>query len=316
MSSFSERAAYETFARQTEDLPLFLQPWYLDTVAGDAWAASVVEKGGRPVAVLPYVKSQKGPWLYLDTPVLCKFLGPWMDPAFRHQRQYQKLAKTLIEGLPEYACFRQTFHYAIDNWLPFHWKGFRQTTRYSYRLHGIQDLEATFSCFSTDYRNNKIPRAKEVVRVEEGTIEQVYQLAEASYQRQGARIPVSLNELLTYEKSMQARQSGQAFIALDNEGQLHSGLYLLWDQDSAYTLMAGDDPSLRSSGSGILLVWEAIQWASQELGVDTFDFLGSMQSGIARVRRNFGAVPEPYFFLEHYRSRWAWGIERIIKGLR
>lgn len=37
-----------------------------------------------------------------------------------------------IDNLPKFDYFNMNFHYSITNWLPFYWRGFKQTTRYTY----------------------------------------------------------------------------------------------------------------------------------------------------------------------------------------
>jgi len=79
--------------------------------------------------------------------------------------------------------------------------------------------------------------------------------------------------------------------------------YLIWDATTAYFLLAGDDPALRASGAGVLLAWEAICYASEVLGLDCFDFEGSMLPGVERMRVRFGAVQTPYFYVWKHNSR-------------
>jgi hypothetical protein len=67
--------------------------------------------------------------------------------------------------------------------------------------------------------------------------------------------------------------------------------------------MVGEDPALRSSGAGIRLIWEGILHTSEVLGLDRFDFVGSMIEGVERVRRDFGARQLPYFNITKTPSR-------------
>ena len=55
---------------------------------------------------------------------------------------------------------------------------------------------------------------------------------------------------------------------------------------SAYDLMGGSDPSLRTSGAMSLLMWEAIKFAGQV--TRRFDFEGSMLQPVERFFRAFG----------------------------
>src|SRR5438552_2097817 len=51
----------------------------------------------------------------------------------------QKLATELIDQLGEPATFHQNFHENFSDWLPFCWRGFTQTTRYTYVLQDISN---------------------------------------------------------------------------------------------------------------------------------------------------------------------------------
>jgi hypothetical protein len=63
-------------------------------------------------------------------------------------------------------------------------------------------------------------------------------------------------------------------------------VYLVWDAESAYSLMSGNDPRLRSSGAISLLRWEAIKFAREV--TRRFDFEGSMLEPVERFFRAFG----------------------------
>lgn len=86
--------------------------------------------------------------------------------------------------------------------------------------------------------------------------------------------------------------------AIDAENKVHSAALLAWDKQSAYYMMSGDDPALRSSGSALLLKWTAIQYAQKTLHLGIFDFEGSMIRAIEAGRRDFGARQLPYFRIQ------------------
>jgi hypothetical protein len=99
------------------------------------------------------------------------------------------------------------------------------------------------------------------------------------------------------DKALSKRKAREIFFAVDSQGREHSALYLMWDNQSAYVHMVGEDYNLRSSGAGILLVWEAIKFTRETLGLNKFDFEGSMIEPIEEVRRSFGARQVPYFVI-------------------
>jgi hypothetical protein len=294
----TRRDTYTRFCTSAPDLPLFMQPWYLDAVCENGyWDSVSVEKGGRTVAVFPFFVKKKWRWQYVAMPLLGRFMGPYMLPEYRVPRREMPLLEALIEQLPAgLAGFEQDFNYTAQNWLPFYWHGYRQTTRYSYRL-AIGDPNLVWQQMAPDYRNQKIPKAQEATTVQTGlSLIDFMEIHDRSYERKGMPPPVPEPLLTRLDKALAEHNRREIFFAADRRnGAIHSVAYLVWDDHSAYYLMAGDDPALRQSGAGILLVWEAIRYAHQVLKVPFFDFAGSMIRSVERVRRQFGAVQIPYF---------------------
>ena len=121
-----------------------------------------------------------------------------------------------------------------------------------------------------------------------------------SYERQGKRFHISLKDLTRLDDTLASKKRREILYAVDESNQIHSVAYLVWDETCAYYLMAGDDPEFRKSGAGILTAWHCIRYASNVLRLRQFDFLGSMIPAIARVRRQMGAKPYPYFLIKKY----------------
>ena len=293
----SNRDAYRQFCQTAPGLPLFMHDWYLDAVcAGGDWDAAIVRKGDEVVGVLPYFLKQKLLWRYVAMPPLAKMMGPFLLPEYRAPRREIPLLNELIDQLPRLAAFEQDFNYTASDWLPFYWRGFRQTTRYSYVLQ-LTKMEKLRENLAPDYRNNKLPKAAKRVKVHTGNdLELFYRVHNGSYQRQGLEAPVSFEFLNRLDQALAVHRAREIFWATDlKTGAVHSVAYLAWDKQSAYYLMAGDNPALRASGAGILLAWEAIRYARETLELPVFDFSGSMIRSIERVRRQFGAIQKPYF---------------------
>ena len=310
----SNREAYALFCASVPDLPLFMQPWYLDAVCEEgAWEVVIVEKGGRVVAALPYFIKQKWKWRYVAMPPLARMLGPIVLPELRSPRKETSLLEALIDQLPtDLAAFEQDCNYTLTNWLPFYWRGFRQTTRYSYVLH-IRDLAEVWNNIAPDYRNLKIPKAQETIQVHTGgSVLDFLDIHDLSYERKGLEPPVSTEFMTRLDDALATHGQRAIFFASDRiTGEVHSVAYLVWDAQTAWYLMAGDDPALRQSGAGILLVWEAIRYAHDVVKVPLFDFAGSMIRPVERVRRQFGAVQKPYF---RVRKEWSvlWKVGKAI----
>lgn len=293
-----DRDAYTRFCEQAPDLPLFMYPWYLDAVCENGyWDAVTVEKGGQIAAVWPFFLKKKWHWQYVSMPPLARMMGPYLLPEWRSPRKEASILEELIEQLPTgLAAFEQDFNYTAQNWLPLHWRGFGQTTRYSYQLE-VADLDGIWQNLAADYRNQKIPKAKELVAITTGdSLDDFLEVHDQSYERKGLEPPISYELMSRLDQALAEQNRRAIFFARDRAtGDIHSVAYLAWDNQSAWFLMAGDNPALRQSGAGILLSWEAIRYTNEVLHLPFFDFAGSMIRPIERVRRQFGAVQKPYF---------------------
>src|ERR1700730_12917420 len=119
-------------AKFVEDAPLFFQPWWLEAVSPRTWNYVAVYRGEEIAAVLPYAfKIRLNRFRLIEMPLLTPYLGPWLrssNAKYANRLGEEKdLMSELIAGLPPFATFQQDFHPAITNWLPFYWKGFKQT---------------------------------------------------------------------------------------------------------------------------------------------------------------------------------------------
>ena len=307
------QSTYRNFCKTApEDFPVFMQDWYLDLVCEEGrWDAVLIENGNEVKAVLPYFLKKKFGKQYVVMPRLCRQMGPYIVPHLRVNKNTFALTSRLIEGLPKLASFEQDFNYSCQNWLPFYWKGYQQTTRYSFRLQ-LNDLGNIWQGLWPDYRNQKIRKAEDLVRIEHDvSLEEFYRVHNLSFERQGIKPPFSFSFFEKLYKGLMEHESCRIFAAVDKEtNEVHAVALLIWDQHTSWFLLAGDDPNLRNSGAGILVAWETIRFTAEELGLEWFDFAGSMIEPIARVRKQFGAEVYPY--LRVWKDQhWLWRLKKM-----
>lgn len=305
----SNKDKYKALCASEKTIPLFSQDWWLDCTAGPGqWDVALVEENGEIVASMPYTIKKRWGFTIISQPILTQTLGPWLRPSgAKYSRQLwlqKKRIQDLFNQLPPFDFFQQNWHSSIQNWLPVYWLGFKQTTRYTYVIPDISDLALVFSNFDSSYRN-KIKKAEKIVRIKTGlSIEKFYEINALTFSRQNLKIPYSLDFLKKHDEGILKRGRRVIFYAEDSRGRIHSSLYLTWDAQSAYVHMVGEDPDLRNSGAGILLIWHAIQYASNELRLKQFDFEGSMLESVEPVRRDCGAVQMPYFSISKINSKF------------
>lgn len=277
---------------------IFQESWWLDAVAPDHWDLVEVKKAGEVRASMPYVKGHNRFGLKtIIMPPLTQTLGPWLAPSkakYAKQLALQKdLMTALIGKLPPHDYFEQNFHYSITNWLPFYWRGFSQSTRYTYVLEDLTDLDRVWNSFRENIRREIRKAKKRVVCRTETDIDRFLDINTLTFKRQGRKLPYDRELVHRLDVSCVAHNARQIYFAEDAHGEIHAAIYIIWDANSCYYLMGGTVPEFRNSGATSLLMWEAIQFAATV--TKKFDFEGSMIESVERFFRGFGARQIPYF---------------------
>ncbi len=303
----SNKEKYRNLCEEEESIPIFSQAWWLDSVAKDKWDVVLIENGDRIDASLPYVLDKKYGFTLITQPKLTQTLGPWIRASkakyARRLSREKDLLQELFALLPKHDYYAQNWHYSMTNWLPLYWQGYEQTTRYTYTIKNISSLDSIWKEMSSSYRN-KIRNAESIVEVRHNLdIKTFFEINKKTFDRQAVSIPYSFSFLKEHHELICANQAGHIFYAVDKQENLHSALYLTWDDMSAYVHLVGEDPEFRNSGAGVLLIWHAIQYVVKELELSTFDFEGSMIESVERVRRDFGGRQTPYFAVKKTNSK-------------
>lgn len=285
---------------------IFDEPWWLDAVAPGDWSEVRIEKDGSTIARWPFVaRSRFGITVLADAPG-AKLLGPWISPGSgkyttRLSRR-QQLLDQLVDLLPTYAVLTQNFHYNHTDWLPLYWRGFRQTTRYSYRLPDLSDLTAIWKEMRENIRR-EIRKAERQLAVDrDADVETLEVQLGKTCGRQGRQPGLSAGFLQRVYNAARGRDQGKVYAAVDSGGRVHASIFVVWNRQSAFYLLGGGDPELRTSGAHSLLLWDAIKDLSGE--TDAFDFEGSMVRPVERFFRAFGGKQTPYFQIAHTSSHW------------
>jgi hypothetical protein len=294
----SGKDKYRILCNNELSLPVYVMDWWLDTVCGaDNWEVVLYEQKGAIEAAMPFYMPCKG---IITMPAHTQTMGIWFNPAFEDKKysknlhRKQLICKYFIEHLPAHGYFFQNFHYTFTDWLPFYWKGYRQTTRYNYVLPDIGNRDALWNNLSDDTKRN-IAKARKKYSItvrRDVSLERFMELNGQSYERQGMKAyqPALLKKII--ETSF-ARKQGDIWGAFDDWGRLHSAVFIVCQHRCAYCMASGTHPSLRKSGAHACVLWEAIGEVSKT--VASFDFEGSMLEGVGYFDRSFGAVQMPYY---------------------
>jgi hypothetical protein len=299
--------AYDSLLAVSPQRSIYCNRWWLEAVAPGNWQILAIPKGGSELAAAwPLVSYRAGKSFYVQMPMLSQKLGILFAPttakyAENLSRQHT-LIDQLIDKVPAFTSFTHSFHESFTNWLPFAWRGFEQTTRYTYLLDGIENHDTLWQEMRTTARTEirKAVRSKLSV-YDDIDLELFLALNNKTFERQGLEPPIAHETIRRVDQALLANAGRKILSAKDASGVIHAAVYIAWHRGTAYYLMAGADPTLRRSGAQYLLMWEAIRFSSTV--ADVFDFEGSMIPGVESAIRDLGGRQHMYFSITKNAAR-------------
>ena len=302
----THRAKYLALCAEDASIPVFSQPWWLDAVCGpDAWNVALVEERGAIAAAMPYHLTRRMGFRIINMPPMTQVLGPHLVrrdfPSDQERLSVEKqLFTQLIDQLPASDYTYIQMHYRYTNWLPFFWSGFTQTTRYTYVIPDLSDLDRVVESF--DYSKKKhIKKASKQVKVSfDIGADEFYSNHVLTLSKQRKHILYSRKLFGRMHSAVYANASGRTICARDADGNLHAALFVIWAPEGAYDLISTIDPDYRNSGAATLLIHEIIRHVAAF--TNRFDFEGSMGEGVEASFRRFGSVQMPYSAVKRVRS--------------
>ena len=298
---------YHIFCESAPDMPVFSMPWWLDAVCGkQGWDVILVKHNNEIVASFPYHIRRKIGMHLMVMPPFTQKLGVYIkypeNQTTMTKLSFEKDVMTeIITRLPNYDFFRVRFDYRYTNWLPFFWQGFSQTTRYTYIIEDLSNVNAVYHSFDRSKKKN-IKKAQELVEIGfDLPCSDFYENHRLTLKKQGQKISYSFDLFWNLYEAVYREGQGRVIHCHDKQGNLHAAHLVVWDKVSAFDLISTIDPDYRDSGASSLLIYEIIQYLSGK--VKSFDFEGSMIEGVENSFRKFGATQTPYFQIYKNKSK-------------
>jgi lipid II:glycine glycyltransferase (peptidoglycan interpeptide bridge formation enzyme) len=199
----------------------------------------------------------------------------------------------------------------ITDALPFYWRGWKVVPHYTYRTDLDQGEDRILAGMSTERRKNLRKSAVDGISVAEETdMKPMRVLIEQTFARQSKAFSLASADLI-FSAFPPGEQSYCMVASAD--GRPMAGVYVVHDGRTAYYLMGGYAEGAHH-GAGALAMWHAILKA-KELGLEVFDFEGSVIPPIERYFRGFGGQLTPILSvhkawlplemaLKFYRRQW------------
>lgn len=295
-----KKEKYEFFSNKIYT-PIYSKSWWMDAICGkENWDVWVYEQGDNIVAAMPYYIEYRNERKYITKAPLTQNNGILFaypnDMKFVAKQAFEEkvinAANDFIESL-NLDVYEQQYHYSFNNWLPFFWQYYTSIVRYTYVIEDTNNLDAIWKNFSSKQRSI-IRKGSKEIRFKRGLDPYIfYREHEKIFLKQGLKCPFSLDLWLRLYNACKDKNAGEIFYAEDAEGNITSLIFLVWDEKSAYHLLAGSIPEYQKLDTYSALTWEAIKYASEK-GL-MYDFEGSVIKRISKAIREFGATPKPYF---------------------
>ena len=282
-----------------EQLSYNLQAWWWDACEGeDAWDVCLVfGKKSEIIGAFPFVKKSK---MGLNHIRQCRF-STYQDIYIRYPQNpntktqtinsiEKRIYQQLIEKLPKFHFFDISFHPRMNNWLPFYWSNFKQTTRYTHVLKGSVSREEIFKEFKKSLRTDI--RKAEKNEFELIKSDQIFEFAsELKNSYNSKNIVFDDKSFIRLDEALNKRKLRTIWIAKQN-GQFAAGLYIIHDNGNTNCIYSVQNSKIKNQTPLNQLMWEAIQ---MYIPISkTFDFEGSMIPDVEHALRAFGAQLTPY----------------------
>jgi hypothetical protein len=295
----SDYSQWDSFVDRSPQGDVFCYSWWLEAITKSHYKIIALFENNEIVAGMPLAFDDEN---FINQPPVTRTLGILYKPEdylsrYRKASDQRKWQTALVEQLPLENFIQMCMHHNFTDWLPFRWKGFRQTTRYTYLLYyENKTLNDLWKNLNSD-KKKKINRAmKNGVRIEvTDDFELLYRFESLSFERQGLKFRIPANDLKLLDDVIKKNGKRVIFKAIDHLNQVHAMLYVVFNTKSAYALMSGSDANLRKQGGHTLVTWEAIKFFRDK--VQYYNFGGSDIRTIEEHVKGYGGVITPYFHI-------------------
>lgn len=210
--------------------------------------------------------------------------------------------KQIHKLITEYLASRKShltlsaFPAAFSDMQVYIWNNFKVIPNYTYHL--PLDHTDPFTKFSSEKRNS-IRRAEkhgiEVVQTNDYAL--VRALVQKTFHRKQKDLSSALIDAILFRFA--TTENSYAFVAYQNQ-KPSACAFCIHDHKTAYYLLGGYDENNKHHGAGAMCVHRSVVHA-QKLGLNLFDFEGSMLPEVEKYFREFGGTLTPYYTINKAR---------------
>jgi hypothetical protein len=291
-------------------IPVFMQCWWLDAVCDEgAWNVALTMKGDQVTGVWPYSVTERVSITMMRTPRLTSYLGPHVffppDIKDSNRDSYEfEVIEQLIDALPDADVWHLSVYPGLKQAGIFRRTGLKIEAQQTFLCDLGEDENTIFYHFKQSLRRNIRSAELEIsITNEPDLIPTLYAFQKVRLGEKRVAQPYTDYEMKVLMDACIAHKSGALWVARKGQDIL-AIIWNVWDTERSYYFMGAKNPGIESSDAMSALLWHCIKEAKARAN-KTFDFEGSMDGGVERFFRSFGARRELYLILRRD-GHWLW----------
>lgn len=306
LRNMSNKEIYEQLCQQ-ENLPLFMQSWWLEGVsAGKDWDVLLVKEGETILAAMP-IETSSFLWMQMVNPQeMSPYGGVWISPSYRDNPDkvsaicanlHQQMLEKKIRSYQQFFCIGSPAPAVLEG------MGYKCVPRCTYTLEDLSDLEAVVNGFSRNKRK-KLEKHTLTYSVRDLDPEEFYRFHMATCAQKKKKVWYTREMLLVLWEKTQEKKQSSMFGVYDSNNELLAAAFLVWDNKTAYQLLNSFDHDHPDNGAREMLTLESIKRA-RELGL-SLDFTYHRD-----YLKHYGAKRKYYSAVYHGPITHTW-VKRLV----
>jgi hypothetical protein len=292
----SAKKTYIELSRINE-FPIFCRPYWLDSVCWEGfWDVASFELNGK-TAYLPYYKKKRFGFVEILTqPKLTQaFTVLFIEREKICTPQSLQVEHDLLAGLlanfPKNKLQIFGIHSQSLNYLPYSWYSYLIIPSISYVIENISDYNNVLKGFNTN-KKRIVKKSIDKFTIERGLDAHTFSLMKSEVIKGNLSYPSeTLVKLINVCKT---NNCGEVFYAVDNNGNTHSALFVVWDSKKAYHLVPVVVTKFKDSQSMTYLTLKVVEFLCNL--TEKYDFEGGMEPKLEAAYRSYGATQSIFFF--------------------
>jgi len=236
---------------------------------------------------------------HLNNPPYAPHIGLFFENKSQNKSNFQSYTKSIIELVAEFIdtlpskIITLAIPPIFKDMQPFIWKNFKVIPNYTYQINLNQlSLEDIQNNFSPERRNDIKKAIKDGV---ETKLNHDNEIVKKLILKTFSRKEKAVNDELLNKILFEFADETNSFSFVSYKNNLPSAAaFCIYTKQRAYYLLGGYDNANKHQGAGASAVWECMKHA-KNLGVEYFDFEGSMIPAVEKYFRGFGGDLVTYF---------------------